>query len=612
MSDPPGSTDDQRTAGPLRHARVVRSDEPLSLKLGGELPEVEIAYETWGELNPERDNAVLVCHAISGDSHAARHDADDEPGWWEGLIGPGAPIDTDRFYVVCPNVLGGCRGSTGPGSLDPRTGRRYGPDFPPITLSDIVATQARLADRLEIDRWRAVVGGSLGGQQAMTWAIEHPERVQTCVAVATTPRLSSQALAFDVVGRNAIRRDPGFAGGRYEDTGDTPQVGLAIARMLGHLTYLSAEAMEAKFDPDRHDPHNIQTAFEKRFSVGTYLAHQGQKFVARFDANAYLTLSMAMDLFDLGQSEAELRATLERSTCDWQVVSFSSDWLFPPEQSRVIVDALASLGRSVSYCEITTDAGHDAFLLERDIDLYGPMVAARLGEPDPHDPDLRDQDRRILDLIPQGSSVLDLGCGSGRLLAGLRRRGDGPLMGVEVAQDKLIAAARRGLDVIDLDLNRGLDAFADGQFDAVVLSATLQAVDNVEVLMDAMLRVGRRVVVSFANFAHKDLRRQYCGLGRVPKAKDGDYGFDWWDTPNRRFPTILDFADFCDRRGIAQHQWVYLDTAAGTEVHQEPNLHADLAIVVLSRAKRPANETPRPATALSSRPRAIPRTPGDP
>ncbi|MEM9294519.1 MAG: homoserine O-acetyltransferase [Planctomycetota bacterium] len=579
----PVSTDDLRTAGPLRYAHTARFDRPLALLRGGELPEVEVAYETWGALNDDRNNAVLVCHAISGDSHAARHDPDDEPGWWDGLIGPGAPIDTDRFFVVCPNVLGGCRGSTGPGSTDPRTGKRYGPDFPAITLSDIVASQARLADHLGVNRWRAVVGGSLGGQQALTWAIEHPGRVHTCVVIAATPRLSSQALAFDVIGRNAIRRDPDFADGRYYDRPVSPHVGLAIARMLGHVTYLSAQAMDAKFDPDRHDPHHIETAFEKRFSVGSYLAHQGQKFVARFDANSYLTLSLAMDLFDLGKSEAELRDNLAESQCDWQIVSFSSDWLFPPEQSRRIVDALASLGRSASYCEITTDAGHDAFLLPREIDLYGPMIAARLGEPDASPPELRDQDRRILDLIDPGASVLDLGCGSGRLLAALRDRGDGPLLGVEVDQERLIAAARRGLDVIDLDLNHGLDAFGDRQFDAVVLSATLQAVDNVEVLMDAMLRVGRRVIVSFPNFAHKSLRKQYCALGRVPKSTHGDYAFDWWNTPNRRFPTILDFAEFCAHRGIHQHRWVYLDTVAGEVVLQDPNLNADLAIVVLSR-----------------------------
>ena len=611
MNDLPASTDDLRSGGALRHVRTLALDGPLALTLGGELRGVGVAYETWGTLDAEASNAVLVCHAISGDSHAARHGADDLPGWWDGLIGPGGGygIDTERLFVVCSNVLGGCRGTTGPGSVDPATGERYGATFPPITVTDMVEVQRRLADYLGIARWRAVVGGSLGGHQALTWATRHPERVQTCVAVATSPRLTSQALAFDVIARNAIQSDPHFHDGRYYDKPTHPDTGLAIARMLGHITYLSAGAMDTKFDPDRHDPRDIATAFEKRFSVGSYLAHQGQKFTERFDANSYVTISMAMDLFDLGRSREGLMAAFRaegsgtgdqgsgpeptvsvpipdpRSPVpDFLFVSFSSDWLFTPRQSRDIVNALTALDRPVTYAEITSDAGHDGFLLPDEIAQYGPLVAAKLGAADASEPLLRAADRRVVELIPAGASVLDLGCGSGRLLAALQRRGHTRLVGVEVAQDRIIAAARRGLNVIDYDLNRGLPAFTDRQFDVVVLSATLQAVENIDTLFDEMLRVGRRVIVSFANFAYRALREDYVERGRSPRAP-GEYDHAWYDTPNRRFPSIADVRDLVGLKGATVHGAVYLDTTRDRVIAADgdPNLNADTAVLVLSR-----------------------------
>ncbi|MEM6854255.1 MAG: homoserine O-acetyltransferase, partial [Planctomycetota bacterium] len=307
----PPSSDDRRSGDRLKHLQKAVFAEALPLVLGGELPGVVCGYETWGTLNADASNAVLVCHAISGDSHAARHDdasGGDDPGWWDELIGPGADyaIDTERFFVVCSNVLGGCRGTTGPGTINDETGGPYGADFPPITIADMVAVQTRLADHLGVTKWRAVVGGSLGGHQALTWATLHPERVQTCIAIATSPRLTSQALAFDVIARNAIQTDPHFHGGQYYGQPTQPDTGLAIARMLGHITYLSSEAMDAKFDPDRLRPRDITTEFEKRFSVGSYLAHQGEKFTQRFDANSYVTISMAMDLFDLGRTREQL------------------------------------------------------------------------------------------------------------------------------------------------------------------------------------------------------------------------------------------------------------------------------------------------------------------
>ncbi|MEM7577778.1 MAG: homoserine O-acetyltransferase [Planctomycetota bacterium] len=583
----PDSSDDVRVAGPLRHVQQATFPEPLPLALGGILPGVDVAYETWGTLNEHASNAVLVCHAISGDSHAARHDAQDDPGWWDLLVGPGKAIDTAKLFVVCSNVLGGCRGTTGPGSIDPQTGEPYGAAFPAITVDDMVAAQHRLMEHLGVTQWRAVVGGSLGGHQAMVWATRHADCVDTCIAVATSPRLTSQALAFDVVARNAIQSDPHFANGQYYGKPDQPDTGLAIARMLGHITYLSTEAMDAKFDPDRHQPRDIATAFEKDFSVGSYLAHQGQKFTQRFDANSYVAISLALDRFDLGSTPEDLRDTFSPSTCDWLVVSFSSDWLFTPAQSRQMVDALTHLGRAVTYTEVTTNAGHDGFLLPDEIAQYGPLVAAKLGDTDDAPPTLDEHDEHLLAFISPGASVLDLGCGSGRLLAELRRRGHDTLVGVEVAQPKLIQAVRRGLDVIDLDLNVGLPAFSDRQFDVAVLSATLQIIENVAGVIDEMTRVADRAVVSFSNFAFREFRREFAVDGRSPKANAGGgaYGHAWHDTPNRRFPSILDFREFCEERGVRIVRAAYYDTTAGTTLTDadDPNRHADLAIFEIAR-----------------------------
>ena len=626
------SSDAVRTARPLRHARQVRLPGPVELELGGRLAVVEVACETWGTLSPARDNVVLVCHALSGDSHAARHDADDDPGWWEIMVGPGKPIDTDRWFVVCQNVLGGCRGTTGPSSIDPATGRPHGADFPAITIGDMVEVQRRALAELGVERLRAVVGGSLGGQQAMTWAVRHPDLVGSCVVVASSARLTSQAIAFDVVGRNAIVHDPGFREGQYDAESAGPAVGLALARMLAHITYLSRDAMTEKFDPGRTEPRDIPTAFEKRFSVGSYLAWQGDKFVERFDANSYVTLTLAMDFFDLGDQPAELRRSLEASPARWLVLAFESDWLFPPEQSRKIVDARIASGRPVSWCCVEARGGHDSFLLEEKLDVYGGMIGGFLDSLGPLGPrdaggapaaptgtevrvaqaagvaaaaDATSTDTsaaadrpaaprgvfrgqrldqaEILRIIPPGESVLDLGCGDGDLLRELRRRGNAGL-GIELDERHVLATIRDGHDVVQQDLERGLCPFRDGQFDWVVLSQTLQSVTETELIVREMVRVGRRAIASFPNFAWHRLRTMLFEQGRSPKA-EGAYGYEWWNTPNRRFPSILDFEEFCRRQSIAIDQRVYLESESGRLVGEgeDPNWNADVAIFVLRR-----------------------------
>jgi homoserine O-acetyltransferase len=607
------SSDNLRSARPLPFARSVTFREPLSLELGGTLEEVTVCYETYGTLDPKGGNAVLVCHALSGDSHVARHGDGDDPGWWDILVGPGKPVDTDKFFVVCPNVLGGCRGSTGPSSLRKASGKPYGRDFPTITIGDMVEVQKRLIDHLGIVRLLAVIGGSVGGQQVLCWAAKHPDRVSGFIPVATSPRLTSQALAFDIVGRNAIIHDPHFHGGQYYDKKKGPDTGLAIARMIGHITYLSQESMTLKFEADRYKPREVPTAFEKRFSVGSYLGYQGDRFVERFDANSYITLTMAMDLFDLTDSREALVRTIGKAEGRWLILSYSSDWLFPPEESRVMTDALVAAGRRVSYCNVESSYGHDSFLLEHNLEVYGGLIGAFLDDvnKDMYKDTIRDKVRppakslpsrmsqavldpvsifhpdrldyeRITELIPEGSSVLDLGCGHGELLYRLKTLGFRRLTGVELDEQAIVSCARLGLDVLHLDLNLHLSPFSDQSYDYVVLSRTLQAVLDVEGLLTEIVRIGRRGIVSFPNFAYYKLRQMLAGDGRAPESK-GILRYKWYNTPNRRFFSISDFEDLCGERGICIHRRVALDTEEGAEVRKDVNALADLAIFVISR-----------------------------
>ncbi|MEN9727659.1 MAG: hypothetical protein RL434_2025 [Pseudomonadota bacterium] len=351
-------------------------DTPLKLDSGAALDRFTLVYETYGELNAARDNAVLVCHALSGDHHAAGYHADTphKPGWWDNCIGPGKPVDTRRFFVVCPNNLGGCAGSTGPLSLNPATGEPFGPDFPLVTVRDWVETQARLADALGIECWAAVMGGSLGGMQALQWAVDYPDRLRHAVVIAAAPRLSTQNIAFNEVARHAIRSDGDFHAGRYYEHGVVPARGLMLARMLGHITYLSDDVLMAKFGRELRDG-KLNYGYDIEFQIESYLRYQGESFVKRFDANTYLLMTKSLDYFDPAARFGDsLAKAVARTRAKFFVASFSSDWRFSPARSREIVRALLEADLDVSYVELESELGHDSFLLE--IPLYHEALAA--------------------------------------------------------------------------------------------------------------------------------------------------------------------------------------------------------------------------------------------
>lgn len=350
------------------HSQVLRLgvDAPLQLESGALLAPLQIAYQTYGTLNAEKTNAILICHALTGDQHVANdHPVTGKAGWWISLVGAGKPIDTDRFFVICSNVIGGCMGSTGPASRNPETGDPYGTDFPVLTISDMVRAQARLIDHLGIETLLAVVGGSMGGMQVLAWASLFPDRVFAVMPIASAAKHSAQNIAFHEVGRQAVMADPDWRRGRYMADGAKPVKGLSVARMAAHITYLSEAALQRKFGRKFQDRDAPTFSFDADFQVESYLRHQGFTFVERFDANSYLYLTRAMDYFDLAADNGgSLAMAFKGTRTRFCLVSFTSDWLFPTSDSRQIVHALNAAGASVSFVEIESDKGHDAFLLE--------------------------------------------------------------------------------------------------------------------------------------------------------------------------------------------------------------------------------------------------------
>jgi len=597
---------DHRTVGVVT-PQVARFDTPLKLACGKSLPGYELAYETYGELNKRRNNAVLVCHALNASHHVAGTWADEPEnvGWWDNMVGPGKPLDTNRFFVVGVNNLGSCFGSTGPVSMNPATGKTWGAEFPIVTVEDWVDAQARLADFLGVEDWAAVMGGSLGGMQALCWATRYPGRIRNALVIAAAPNLSAENIAFNEVARQAIMTDPDFHDGNFAEAGTLPRRGLRVARMIGHITYLSDEQMEARFG--RQLREGLQFSFAPEFQIESYLRHQGEKFADYYDANTYLRITKALDYFDPALATGgDLPRALATAACRFLVVSFTTDWRFPPARSREIVEALVANRHDVAYAEIVAPHGHDAFLL--DTEQYHAVVRAfferiahdfkdystfRLGKAFTQAVEERTKVAQRSDYatmaswIGDGANVLDLGCGDGSLLAFLARERNARGYGVEIGEAGVRAAVQAGVNVIQRDLEGGLKGFADGAFDCVILSQTLQAMRRVETIIDEMLRVGREAIVSFPNFGHWRHRVQIL-RGRMPVSESLPY--QWFDTPNVHLCTVADFDAFLEERGLTILDRVVL--AGGREVNGRANLRGELAIYRFRR-----HDAPRPPVA---------------
>ena len=564
---------------------VVAQDEPMRLDSGATLGPITIAYETFGTLNAERSNAILICHALTGDQFViGKNPVTGRSGWWPSMVGPGKPVDTDKYFVICPNLLGGCMGSTGPQEINPKTGKAYGLDFPVITVGDMVRAQKLLIDHLQIDTLFAIVGPSIGGMQALQWATTYPDCVGAVLLIATSPRKSAQNIALHEVGRQAILNDPEWRQGQYAAHGTRPAVGLSVARMSAHITYLSKNAMEQKFGRNLQDRDAPRYGFDAEFQVESYLRHQGSAFVERFDANSYLYITRSTDYFDLAeQFGGDLSRAFADSKSRFLVIAFSSDWLFPPEDSREMVVALNMAGADVSFAEIETDKGHDAFLLDEP-EFYD--IAARFleGCAAPRQAiDIRGDLKLIADLIEPGSRVLDVGSGDGSLLAYLTATRNVSGKGLEISRAGVRDSVAQGLSVIHGDANRDLRYFTPGSFDYAVLSRTLQSVQNPRAVLEQLIRISRKAIVSFDNFGYWRTRRSVLLKGRNPIYGSGS---GWWESDIIHPFTISDF----------------LDLTTSLNIHVERALMLDSKGCVLSSGKVPflANLTAAEAVFLLS------------
>ena len=573
-----------------RFLRVVEADKPLKLVSGKSLGPIDVAYETYGKLNPVGDNVVLICHALSGSAHAAGFSGaeDKKPGWWDIMIGPGKCIDTNKYFVICSNFLGSCTGTTGPSSINPATGKPYNLDFPLITIADMVRVQKLLLDKLGVKQLLSVIGGSMGGMQVLQWAIEYTDFVKSAMVIAATARLGPQAIAFDAVGRNAILADM--------EAGRTPKNGLATARMIGHITYLSKESMREKFGRGLRIADKYSYDFNSEFSVETYLDYQGQSFVERFDANSYLYITKAMDYFDLEKEYGSLEQAFAKTKSRFLIISFTSDWLFAPAQSEEIANALVAQRKPVSYCNIFSPYGHDAFLLEPDTlgRLISGFLSTTIEKPKfdrasmvPSSKGIERAKRLRVDyeliesLIGPNSRVLDVGCGDGQLLLNLQHDKNIIAEGIEVDQELVLQGVRNGLNVIHRDIERGLEHYPTKSFDYAILSQTLQTLKSPHQVFAELLRVAGKVIVSFPNFAYWKCRISLFFGGVAPRTKQ--LPFMWYDTPNIHFMSLKDFEDFCDGIGAKVEVKIPLIGNRRSPVKFAPNIFAEQAIYLTSK-----------------------------
>lgn len=584
-----------------QHFTFGDASDPMRLESGETLGPITLAYESYGTLNAEASNAILLTHALSGDAHAAgRHAEEDrKSGWWDDMVGPGKAFDTNQFFILCSNVLGGCQGSTGPSSINPETGKPYGLNFPIITIADMVRAQRKLIDHLGIKKLLCIAGGSMGGMQTLEWTTLYPTMMQSAMVIASTHRSGAQQIAFDAVGRNAIQADPQFNNGQYHDA-EAPANGLAIARMLAHITYLSEEGMHGKFGRQLQSTDHLQYDFKNEFTVESYLDYQGAQFVNRFDANTYMYVTKALDYFDISERYGSLDAAMEQVECNVLVLSYSSDWLYPPAHSQQIVDALSRKQKDVTYCNIESSYGHDGFLLE--IDTMDAIVSGFLKHSN-EALDTRDEavkalpekqrtsinhiiqgtERRIdyeliLDQIEPNTRVLDIGCGDGDLLCHLSAEKNVQGVGLEVDEAHVIHSIQNGVSVIQADIKDGLKALPDQCFDYITLTRTLQMVKNPHQVLHEMLRVGKKCIVTFPNFGYWRARAIMFFTGKSPTTKN--LPFAWYESPNRHYFSMYDFRALCEQEGIRIEAEIPLNSSG--QVKFMPNARAEDAIYIIT------------------------------
>ena len=533
---------------------------------GGVLKEIVVAYEECGA-PIAADNVIYICHALTGDAHVAGvKPGETKPsGWWEGMVGPGRAIDTNRFHVVCANVIGGCSGTTGPMSIDPATGRPYGSTFPHYTFDEAVDIFRMLLRQLGVTHLAAVIGGSYGGMQAINWITRYPDEMDKAILVATSASLNTQALAFDVMGKNSITENPLWKGGDYylEGNGKGPENGLASARQLAHISYLSREHLQDKFQRRLQDnfvnaPESERKErdrlFKTYFQIESYLDYQAKKFVNRFDANSYLHIVGAMDRADPCDRFGSLDAAFARVNAKCLVVSYSGDVLFTTWQSREITAALVKAGKDVSYCHLDYGIGHDAFLTH--IDELSKLVGGFLGNRKPKVMKWQERlYRNVVAMVKEGARVVDIGCGDGTLLNVLREKRGVKGDGIEIDVEQFEEALADGHNMFWDDTDDGLEAFPDRHYDVAVVSDTLQEVKNPRMLLSEALRIADEAIVTFPNFAAYRIRLTLALTGRLPVSKA--LPFEWYDTPNIHCITLKDFRRLCEKEG-----YEILDVAA--------------------------------------------------
>mgnify|MGYP001231897608 FL=1 len=566
--------------------------EPFKLE-NGELSNLELVYESYGSLNKERTNCILLCHALTGDHHAAGyHEGDEKPGWWNHLIGPGKPIDTNIFFVVCSNCLGACGGSTGPASNSfENISKIYGMDFPDFSIKDMIRAQKALLDFLEVKNIEAVIGGSMGGMQALQWVVDFPEFVQKALVIAATSRHSAQTIAFNEVGRRSIQGDPLWNQGDYNQ-GSGPDIGLAVARMMAHITYLSDEGMEDKFGRDQQ----LDSTHDFEFKVESYLDHQGKKFVDRFDANTYIKLTKALDRFDL-VGDRGLDYTLSHVNSKVLVIAFTSDWLYTPEQNKEIVNAMLRIGKDASYLELDHKHGHDSFLINSP-DFLRTVSAFLIGKTEEEKKVKRESssthsrydvkkeaDFKIIDdWVEPSSKVLDLGCGRGALLEHLRDTKDVFGLGVDYDLNKATACVARGVTVCQEDIRKVLSNLKDNSFDWVIFSRMVEELEEPGKVILEALRVGKRVAISFVNYSYWKNRYRFLRSG--VRIRNEVYPEPWETSMLRNYFSVRDFELFCLKMKTEK-----IEFSIGRKVFHRgdwvktckffPNLRAGLAIYEL-------------------------------